>query len=232
MIDRFILPLEPNRRIEKSRLTRRIGVAAATTAMLLLISLCATSDDNSDKSRFAVVGTTDPETGIRIEYSVSSRYTKEIDKEYSTQNKNHDSFVDWKFTSQPARKTTGETHSNTPRSRYVAPVSDFGSEDPITQSSSKHCKMSGWYLDPQGFQSVDLKREKKMIVMAEVVSQERKMVGNCPTNVVVEDLDLVRPKGQGIIYIFETHGVEGMKPNPALQELKAIRDTIRVVKVK
>jgi hypothetical protein len=93
---------------------------------------------------------------------------------------------------------------------------------------------------------IDLSRHSpKKIVLADVVSQEYKMVGDCPTTLVVEDGDLivnghsnqfydllVRPKGQTVIYIFEATGIEGTSPNPDLRELKAIRDSIRVVKAR
>lgn len=96
-------------------------------------------------------------------------------------------------------------------------------------------------MDSRGYVRIDMKREKK-IIMGGVNKQESREVNGCPTTFVIEDSDIVvndhvmqyyilfvRPRKQSVIYIFQTTGIEGM-PNPDLLELKAIRESIRVVK--
>jgi hypothetical protein len=74
-----------------------------------------------------------------------------------------------------------------------------------------------------------------------VYTQEHKMVGDCPTTLVGEIYYghptsffflLVRPRGQAVTYVFEAAGLDGTPLNPDWRELKAIRDSIRVVKAK
>jgi hypothetical protein len=113
--------------------------------------------------------------------------------------------------------------------------------DELQQTSSKHAKMSGLYVNNRGFPSVNLDRERKIIVMAFVMFQEYKLINGCPTTLVIENGSLVvnghsnqyynllvRPKGQTIIYMFQTYGLAGVSPNPGLTEIKAVRESIRV----
>lgn len=101
--------------------------------------------------------------------------------------------------------------------------------------------MAGWYVNAGGYVRVDLRRAPG--TMASVASQEYKLIDGCSTTLIVEDSDLivnghpcqyydflVRQRGQPHIYIFEADGIEGTSPNPDLQELMAIRESIRVVK--
>ena len=195
--------------------------------------------------RYTVIGPTDPATGIRIQYTVSSSYIRKRDDADKPQRRNRDAFQDWQYTPASPSPLLRWLSAHLPKGRATAlELEDSG---PITQTSSKHAKMGGGYVNPRGYVSVDLKRARAAgtFIIAGVASQEYKMVGDCPTTLVVEDGDivanghamqyydlLVRPKGQSIIYIFQATGWEGTSPNPALRELKAIRESIRVVKAK
>lgn len=81
--------------------------------------------------------------------------------------------------------------------------------------------------------------------MAAVDSEEPRMIRGCPTNLVIENGDLVdnghpnqyynllvHPNGQNITYIFQATVLEGQSPNLDLQELRKIRDSIRVVRTR
>jgi len=193
-------------------------------------------------ARYTVVGPTDPATGIRIEFTVSSRYVRTIsdDRADDRPKRRNDGFQDWKYTSRAS-----SPWMNWLRTKILREPPDTQEEaEGFSQSSSKHTEIAGWFVDSRGFVSVDLKRVPRM-VMAAVDSQQYKMVGDCPTTMLVEDSDLVvyghpmqyhdllvRPKGQTIIYVFQATSIEGDAPSPDLRELKAIQDSIRVVKTR
>jgi hypothetical protein len=113
--------------------------------------------------------------------------------------------------------------------------------DEITFVASLKPMMTGWEMDKAGFVDIDVHRFKVTRAF-DVVSQEKRLVGGCPTTLIVEALDtanpgdpsqaiylVVHPKGGSMSYLFEAHGIEGEKSNQDVKELKAIRDSVQLV---
>jgi len=170
-------------------------------------------------------------------------YIRKRDDEDKAKHPNHDAFVAWQYTPSSPSPWIQWLRENILRGP-AASLSESEGSSTITQSSSKHVEMAGWFVDSSGYVSIDLRRSQG-ITMAAVASQEYRMVGDCSTTLVVEDSDLidnghpyqyydllVRPKGQTVIYVFQATGTEGTSPNPDLRELRAIRESIQVVRAK
>jgi hypothetical protein len=233
----------PESQRKRRRVRRGFLVGCGAIVVFLVVSPIAIY--LRSQARYTVIGPTDPVTGIRIEYTVSPRYIRKPDDKDNSTRGNHDTFADWQYTPSSSLPSPFMQWLRVNILKHLdATMSETEGQSTITQTSSKHAELAGWFVDPQGFVRVDLKRASGM-VMAVVASQEPKMVGDCPTTLVVEDRDivvsghplqsydlLVRPPGQTVIYVFEASGIEGKSPNPDLRELKAIRDSIRVVKAK
>jgi hypothetical protein len=170
-----------------SKLLPVFSIGCGTISVVIVLSCIALY--MRSQIRYTVIGPTDLATGIRIEYTVSSRYIRKIDTEYKSKHRNHDAFTDWQYTPSSPSPFMQWLRKNILGSSDTALESESSST--ITQTSSKHVKMAGWYVDSQGYVRVDLNHSPGTIIMASVASQEDRMVGDCPTTLVVEDSDLI-----------------------------------------
>jgi hypothetical protein len=180
-----------------------------------------------------VVGPADPKTGERIRYRISQRYEKQpileariyqgVAEEYMYKDRTPPRYIRW----LEAHHLFGR---NTDAGR-------FG----ITFSASVEPQRSGWEVDKDGFVDIDTRHQGYSIFS--IVSQEKRLIGGCPTTRIVEDQTIVNslsrlpeesrclvlhPRGANISYMFNTFGIKGERDNPDVQELTAIRDSVQI----
>jgi hypothetical protein len=172
---------------EGRRLLRRV-VPIGACAILASIVLYSAVLCMRLQTRYTVIGTTDPATGVRIEYTVSSRYRQKRDETDKSTSRVHDAFTDWQFTPSSPPPWMRWFYKNVLKNSEAA-LSDLEGSSDVTQTNSKRTTMAGWYVDTQGYVRVDLKGTQEL-VMAAVASQECRMVGDCPTTLVIEDSDI------------------------------------------
>jgi len=193
-------------------------------------------------TRTQVIGKTDPATGYRIEYTVSSRYRNMDVYDPQTMKAAHE-LEDWMYMPTPMvapvrwfysfilRRSDANTEPDA--------TTDMGGElkaHEIRQATflgkppNGHRMGSDGYLDAGDIEG-----------LGELVLQEKIVVSNCPsvwysfdrsgTNLRYYNL-YIRPKGKPITFMFSGISDAGQEPNGVLDELTAIRDSIRIVKVR
>jgi hypothetical protein len=216
-----------------TRRTIRIGCGTIAAVVALSFALIAAHW----QSRYLVKTPVDRGTGIGIEYSISSRYQQHVDDEAESRHNKHDGVRDWEFS--PSTRSPLERWIFDHIPGRLKPLADSDGGGPISQTCSLHSGMTGLHTDTKGFVTID----GIQLTLASVVSQEYKMIGDCPTTLVIEDSDLIinghpmqycdlliRPKGQSTIYMFQTTKLEGEERHLSFLELKAIRESVRVFK--
>ncbi len=214
--------------------------AIVLTTLCIIASFCCLIIYQVSASRYTVIGPVDPASGIRIEYTVSSRYAMAIVHGDPDDKLRKDyAFPALEFTPKPEPPLAAWVKTHIWR-----PAAEAESLDAtlFTQSSSKNAEMYGWQVGKNGFVTV---KESKLPMIFPIVLQDKRLVNGCPTTLVAEASHLgvndhsflsyyllVRPERQSIIYIFETNGLEGSPPGPDLKEIENLRNTIRVVKTR
>jgi hypothetical protein len=215
--------------------SRRGPFCVGCTMALLFVAAGAMYYVNAATARRWVVGPPDPKTGTRIRYRTSPRYTKQpmpsdeasnrtsVAEEFKYSYHTPPRSIQWledHHLFSPGRKSPGD------EIQFVAAVPPM---------------MIGWGLDRNGFVDIDTRRFSGMAMFG-VVSQEKRLVADCPTSLIVEDLPdltpaghasqvvwlVLHPKGDSMSYIFSANGIEGEKDNPDVQELKAIRESVQL----
>ncbi len=221
---------------------RRV-LAIVLTALCIIASFGCLIIFQVSAARYTVLGPVDSATGIRIEYTVSSRFAMARDRgDPDDKPRKDDAFPPLRFTLKPESPYAVWVDSHILRRPTAQAALLGGSEHSFTQTSSEHEEMSDWHVGPDGFVTIESNGQFRFFSLR---SQDKQLVGGCPTTFVTEARDLVvnghpilscdlliRPPGQSIIYIFETNELEGSPPGPYLKEIENLRNTIRVVKTR
>jgi len=188
-------------------------------------------------SRYKVVGMTDPESGYRIEYTVSSEYRfsrvgweydlDQLGIAYSFSRPHPPSAVEW-INTHILRKTP-------PIDAVISPGVPQGG---IVQFVLGDMKTTAFKIDEQGYPNLTLPPTANVYLLS-----KHEVISGCNATwcsyslawIPAPQLEcyalLVKPKDRRVIYIFETVD-DPAKPTGAKSEMMKIKDSIRIVKTR
>lgn len=226
---------EPGTAMLKPRRGRSVAVLVVGL-LLVVLGLCVLSYEVVSHSRYRVIGKTDPATGYRIEYTVSSRYRKSVDSDMSTDS---EMIEEWDYRASPPPQVVQWLYKHI--LRVSSPGRSPRTHDPlnsIIQFTYRGTFIPDTMVDADGYIHLDTKGS------GTIASKEQMRVSGCPAAwyaINVPDtfganqpvryyLLLLKPRDRPVTYGFM--GVED-KDNPTgiMAELLRMRYSIRITKV-
>ena len=219
---------------------RRRNLLIACGALAVVAAAWMGAYIGASRSRYKVIGKVDPITGYTIEYTVSARYRKTVDKDTMAQARQE--LEAWAF--DPAPPTPSSKWMNTHILGRSQPASDSrASGHSIRQATIRGLSPRGTMVDDEGYVELTAIPE-----IGTTVFKQHLLVSGCPATWCGIDVPVgtykgskmiqhffslfVRPKDHPIIYGFV--GMAGINADAAdvQNEMKAIRDSIRIQKTR
>jgi hypothetical protein len=186
------------------------------------------------ESRQWVVGPADPKTGTRIRYQISSRYSRRPPYQAAANNNSIYHQFEYVRRAPPQYVRWLKAHGMYFRGGRA-------SGDGVIVVADIRPLTEGWGSDADGFVDMDARRVTGAITFS-VQSEEKRLVGGCPTTVIVLDQKtivngkretvtylVIHPKGASTSCVFAAYGSKGEKENLDVQELQSIRESVELV---
>jgi hypothetical protein len=224
---------QPSIHHPRPRRTRGLAVGCA---LVVVVGLCVISYRVIAKSRYKVDGITDPKTGYRIEFTVSSRYR--MSRQAAIPEIEELETLTFRPNSPPKIVRWVRSHILKAPAPKASPSWVDQMQGCIEQFTINGSIGRRFNIDKHGYPDLD-----RMMGSSEGAVDRHLIISGCPaiwransfpygrTNRKFQNLMVIKPNNQPVVYFF--HDLDdGDNPTGAEDELMKIRDSIRITKVK